>query len=251
MKKNLLSIGAISNLTGVHVKSLRYYEKIGVLVPTYIDPSSGYRYYAHNLSYKVELIKFAIEMDIPLKQLKLFWENDEVINFKDFLNYTKKIADKKVRSIKNGLNYIKYFEQMIEIQSKHKVGTFYKRNIPQKSLYVIPYELSQREEEIEKTIADLPFSQTALEYGRLIIKTKSDIKRYIFIETKNKYANYTIKPKEYLCIQKYNANIEDARGIFYEYIKEQAEFLIVSTEIFPTKLDINETLNELRFCAID
>ena len=45
-KENLLSIGALSKQTGVHIKSLRYYDSLGILRPAYVDPSSGYRYYS-------------------------------------------------------------------------------------------------------------------------------------------------------------------------------------------------------------
>ena len=45
MKNELLSIGEAAKLKQVSVKSLRYYETIGILKPAYVDPSSGYRYY--------------------------------------------------------------------------------------------------------------------------------------------------------------------------------------------------------------
>ena len=45
-KENLLSIGALSKQTGVHIKSLRYYDSLGILRPAYVDPCSGYRYYS-------------------------------------------------------------------------------------------------------------------------------------------------------------------------------------------------------------
>ncbi|MCI8688619.1 MAG: MerR family DNA-binding transcriptional regulator [Lawsonibacter sp.] len=32
-KENLLSIGALSKQTGVHIKSLRYYDSLGILRP--------------------------------------------------------------------------------------------------------------------------------------------------------------------------------------------------------------------------
>ena len=41
----LLTIGNLSKQTGVHVKSLRYYEQLGILLPAYTDPDTGYRYY--------------------------------------------------------------------------------------------------------------------------------------------------------------------------------------------------------------
>lgn len=39
-KQNLLTIGNLSKQTGVHVKSLRYYEQLGILLPAYTDPDT-------------------------------------------------------------------------------------------------------------------------------------------------------------------------------------------------------------------
>lgn len=44
-KQNLLTIGNLSKQTGVHIKSLRYYEQLGILRPAHTDPDTGYRYY--------------------------------------------------------------------------------------------------------------------------------------------------------------------------------------------------------------
>ena len=38
-----LSIGELAKLRNINVQSLRYYEKLGILVPAYINPESGYR----------------------------------------------------------------------------------------------------------------------------------------------------------------------------------------------------------------
>ncbi|MDY4307523.1 MULTISPECIES: MerR family DNA-binding transcriptional regulator [Enterococcus] len=45
-RSELLSIGELAKITGVNIKSLRYYEQVGVLLPVYINPDSGYRYYS-------------------------------------------------------------------------------------------------------------------------------------------------------------------------------------------------------------
>ena len=66
-KKNLLSIGELSKITGVHIKALRYYDSLGILTPTYIDPNSGYRYYSFYQKAVVDAIQFCVDLDIPLK----------------------------------------------------------------------------------------------------------------------------------------------------------------------------------------
>jgi len=65
-KNNLLSIGEMHKLTGVGIKTLRYYEEIKLFQPTYTDPDSGYRYYSLDQVYLLEMIVFCTELNIPL-----------------------------------------------------------------------------------------------------------------------------------------------------------------------------------------
>lgn len=45
MKANLISIGKMAELGGVTVPTLRLYDQLGLLRPSYVDPQSGYRYF--------------------------------------------------------------------------------------------------------------------------------------------------------------------------------------------------------------
>ena len=90
-KGELLSIGEVSKLTEVSVKSLRYYEKIGILKPAYTDVDSNYRYYTFKQTYLVELIKLSLELDIPLKELSNYIYNEEVMDIAWFITYGKKL----------------------------------------------------------------------------------------------------------------------------------------------------------------
>lgn len=42
----MLKIGDFSTLAHISVKTLRYYDEAGLLAPVWVDPQSGYRYYA-------------------------------------------------------------------------------------------------------------------------------------------------------------------------------------------------------------
>lgn len=42
----MLKIGEFARLAQVSLKTLRHYEKIGLLLPAYLDPENGYRWYA-------------------------------------------------------------------------------------------------------------------------------------------------------------------------------------------------------------
>ena len=67
----MIKIGDFSKLSLVSVKTLRYYDEVGLLAPVETDRSSGYRYYSldqlprlHRILALKDLLKFlAIKMD--------------------------------------------------------------------------------------------------------------------------------------------------------------------------------------------
>lgn len=75
-KTKLLPIGVFSKLSGANIKSLRYYDQIGVLPPAYVDPDTGYRYYAFSQIHVVDAIQLCLELDIPLKQFPQFLDRE-------------------------------------------------------------------------------------------------------------------------------------------------------------------------------
>ena len=44
----MYKIGEISKLCNLPVKTLRYYDSVGLLAPDYVDRFTGYRYYSAN-----------------------------------------------------------------------------------------------------------------------------------------------------------------------------------------------------------
>lgn len=64
----------ISNITGISVRTLHYYDEIGLLKPT--DKSdAGYRLYDDKALERLQQILFFREFDIPLKEIKEVMEN--------------------------------------------------------------------------------------------------------------------------------------------------------------------------------
>lgn len=63
----LLKIGEVADFFQISVKAVRIYEKKGIIVPAYVDPESGYRYYTpdqlHQLSALLELKALGFSLD--------------------------------------------------------------------------------------------------------------------------------------------------------------------------------------------
>ena len=96
MKSKLLTIGELSKRTGCSIKSLRYYDLIGLLKPVYVDPNSNYRYYNFEQTRMVELIQICINLSIPLKEVKdLVFKDNNKIDYIHLIEYGKKITEEK------------------------------------------------------------------------------------------------------------------------------------------------------------
>lgn len=78
-KNNLLTIKEFSALTGVRPHMLRHYDSLGVLPPAYVDPNSGYRYYAFHQRELVYAIQMCIDVGIPLKQFEHYLADDQSV----------------------------------------------------------------------------------------------------------------------------------------------------------------------------
>ena len=62
-------IKGFAEFTGVSVRTLHYYDEIGLLKPAFVDRSTGYRYYDENSLLRMQEILFYRELDFSLKSI--------------------------------------------------------------------------------------------------------------------------------------------------------------------------------------
>ena len=78
------TVKGISNITGISVRTLHYYDEIGLLKPACIK-ENGYRYYSYQQSAALETILMLREMNVSLDEIKQFMENRTIDNFGSLL----------------------------------------------------------------------------------------------------------------------------------------------------------------------
>ena len=76
--KNLFTIGEMAELFGINIRTLRYYDEIGILHPETADPETGYRYYSTRQFERLNTIKYLRALGVSLKKIALFFENRDV-----------------------------------------------------------------------------------------------------------------------------------------------------------------------------
>lgn len=110
-------IGDFSRLTNISIRTLRYYDEIGILKPEYVDPYSGYRYYTDKNLDEVRSITF-------LKQLSFSLE--EIAQYKDSL--TSAVLEYKKNQLIEKRNEIDEQIAMINSLNNEIVKPYNKKN---------------------------------------------------------------------------------------------------------------------------
>ncbi len=86
------SISEMAKLSGVSVRTLHYYDEIGLLKPSEVVLDTGYRYYDELTMERLQQILFYRELDFPLKEISKITGRE----YKPFTYYGAKDADRIV-----------------------------------------------------------------------------------------------------------------------------------------------------------
>ncbi|WP_405979563.1 MerR family transcriptional regulator [Streptomyces sp. NBC_00158] len=69
-RRNLLPIGQFSQASGLSITALRHYDASGVLVPAYVDPVSGYRYFRRDQVRTAQAVRSLRQLEIPVEEVR-------------------------------------------------------------------------------------------------------------------------------------------------------------------------------------
>lgn len=120
--KNKFSIGQMARMNNVSIKTLRYYDEIGLFKPIEVDAGTGYRYYALEQFKELDIILYMKMMGVPLKEIKNQLENRNLDDFISVLENIREITREK-------LNVLKRIEQGLFSRVKELESTKDEKNI--------------------------------------------------------------------------------------------------------------------------
>lgn len=84
----------VSEITGISIRTLRYYDEIGLLKPTQLT-KTGYRLYDNEALARLQEIIFFKELEIPLSDIKTILENPNYNRKKALLNQKSLLEQKR------------------------------------------------------------------------------------------------------------------------------------------------------------
>ena len=90
------TIGTICKKTGITKSTLRFYESMGIIKPSYVDENTGYRYYSPEDFWEIEIVKMCKKLNFPLKKIKEMQDKQDINELLKFINIQKFRARKEL-----------------------------------------------------------------------------------------------------------------------------------------------------------
>ena len=78
-----LGIGQMARLNGVSERTLRFYQKKGILEPRYVDEQTGYRYYDISQSTKLDLVEQLQALGFSLEEIREVNEAKDISHLRE------------------------------------------------------------------------------------------------------------------------------------------------------------------------
>ena len=266
-KQNLLTIGNLSKQTGVHVKSLRYYEQLGILLPAYTDPDTGYRYYTLSQIPVVDAIRACIFLDIPLKEFTGFLTKDQQrIHYKKLFSHGTMLAHRKIREIQEKLRLLEKFRKQMDREEGLLLhGEQAIHALPEKYCWVAPYAGKQHTPDfnilITRIFDDIDRRRLRLgaEAGLLSFHRKAGTEQFLYVEVEATGRDarqmkeiMRLPAASFLCAVRQESGIAEAPGVFPGLFAQEYNKIIMETELFSGDYDevVCSVEGDFIFCMV-
>lgn len=136
--KNLLRIGQVSNLYGISLDTLRYYDHKDLLKP--IVKENGYRYYSLEHLDVLEMLLVGKYLEIPLEQMKEKMAGESVEGYLDMLLEQRRMIEERRSQLEKLSLYTKEMTSLLSrIHNFENDYTF--ANVTTKNLDVTIYQM--------------------------------------------------------------------------------------------------------------
>ena len=242
----MYKIGDFSNLSKTTIKTLRYYEKEGLLTPGYIDSNTGYRYYESSQLVDLSKIVHLRQAGLSIKDIKNILDGQDLTNI---LKNRKKEIEKQLFNYNTELSKINY---LLEGNMQNEI---FVKKIPS---YIIYYR--------DDVISDFSkITDFVLETGEKCAKANPNLKcmnpDYCYVSyLDGEYKEKNIKVRYAQAVEEYGKETEDVKFMKSEeitavciYHKGSYENLRDSYNIIIKYIEDNgyEIIDNPRECYID
>lgn len=131
-----LSIGQMAELNHVSEQTLRLYDKEGLLVPRYVDPVTGYRYYHIIQSAKLDLIQNMKIYGMTLRQIRSFLDSNDPAALRALLTEQAASIEERIRQLRRSQSAItRTLDNYRRYEAMPRNGEIFLEYIPERRIF--------------------------------------------------------------------------------------------------------------------
>ncbi|HEX2926226.1 MAG TPA: MerR family transcriptional regulator [Ruminiclostridium sp.] len=226
------TVKEVSELTGISIRTLHYYDEINLLKPTECG-KSGYRLYDDNALVTLQQILFFREFGMPLKEIKAIMENP-AIDRNQILESQKKMLELKKERLERLISGI---DDILKGENRIDFEVFSKAEIEELYQALISSMPEKVKKAVEREYGGLgKFHQHYIEYAYGEHGQKSYRKMIEWYGDKESAFNASVNPPDAQMIQ-------SCENRFDVLIKKLAEMIGKSVSSY----EVKEVIGELGF----
>ncbi len=249
------SVNELAKISGVSVRTLHYYDEVGLLLPER-NAKNDYRYYENEGLLKLQQILFFKELDFPLLEIKKILSSP-TFNMKEVLKDQRKLIEikkhrlqKLIKTIDKTINSINKKTNMNEDEiydgfSKEELEAWNKEakerwgNTPQYKQSVGKYESLTKEQKLEmkkagedlmqEFVKNMPKGPKSPEVQKLVQKHYDGLRFFyepnltMYKGLADMYAGYQGDTRFRAYFEKHDKNLPDfMRDAIYEFCERNA-----------------------------
>lgn len=139
MRDHLLSIGEMAEANRVSIATLRLYDRMGLLKPSYRDAESNYRYYDIRQTSRLDIIRYLQNLGMSLAEIQALLEKEDIILIEQKLIERNNQIHQQMRDLEAMHEAVERAIQSIERYRKSPAsGTISLEFIDQRHILYIP-----------------------------------------------------------------------------------------------------------------
>jgi DNA-binding transcriptional MerR regulator/effector-binding domain-containing protein len=106
---DMFTIGEFSKLSGLTVKTLRFYHEEGLLVPAFVDPDTGYRYYHERQIETARGIAYLRNLEFSIGDIKQLLSREDEAGLLDVLERQRSQIKEQIKRLQRTVRSLDQF----------------------------------------------------------------------------------------------------------------------------------------------
>lgn len=213
--KDLWTIGEMAKLFQTSTKTLRYYDDIDLLKPSYIDPQNNYRYYSTHEFEKLNYIKYLRSLDISIQDIKEFYNHKTTSQLVELFSHQEELIEQKIQTFIQMKQKVHRRKNALKNFLNSHLGKIQECQLPERQIFMLSKKIAVGEDfEYDLRTLNLKHNMESVMFlGKVGLSfTQDDFinhrfqtfsKLFIFIEKEDRFSGEieTLKGGDYLTLR--------------------------------------------------